>query len=182
MWAKQPAQPCRRATKRRANSWTSRQPDRAPLGPWTPLIPLNPLNYNKASNNKKTTYWTCIAEYKQWQQQWQICRMTNRLKIHELQKQTQYLLQNINELREHMVNLSGGFTTLQQNNAHKEQHSPRIECKNPWHHCHTPGQGGGLWIWRWRKRIADLLKKCIPNTGGMSSGGGPAPGQEEQLE
>ena len=52
--------------------------------------------------------------------------MTNMQKnkqneIHELQKQNQYLLQNINELREHVVNLSEGFTTLQQNNAHKEQ-------------------------------------------------------------
>jgi len=52
--------------------------------------------------------------------------MTNMQKdkqneIHELQKQNQYLLQNINELREHMVNLSGGFTMLQQNNTHKEQ-------------------------------------------------------------
>ena len=41
--------------------------------------------------------------------------------IQELQKQNQYLLQNLNELREHMVNLSGGFTMLQQSNTHKEQ-------------------------------------------------------------
>jgi hypothetical protein len=41
--------------------------------------------------------------------------------IQELQKQNQYLLQNINELREHVVNLSGGFTMLQQKNTHKEQ-------------------------------------------------------------
>jgi hypothetical protein len=41
--------------------------------------------------------------------------------IQELQKQNQYLLQNLNEMREHMVNLSGGFTMLQQSNTHKEQ-------------------------------------------------------------
>ncbi len=41
--------------------------------------------------------------------------------IQELHKQNQYLLQNLNELREHMVNQSGGFTVLQQNNTHKEQ-------------------------------------------------------------
>jgi hypothetical protein len=34
--------------------------------------------------------------------------------IQELQKQNQYLLQNLNELTEHMVNLSRGLTMLQQ--------------------------------------------------------------------
>ena len=47
--------------------------------------------------------------------------------MRELQTQNQFILQNINELRQHLLNLNGGFTTMQQSNVHKEQQWQQLQ-------------------------------------------------------
>ena len=73
--------------------------------PWH-LTPLNPLNYYKTSNNRMTTRIQTMTT-----------AMTNMQidqnnEMREMKKQNHYLLQNINELREHMVNLSRGVHNI----------------------------------------------------------------------